>query len=102
MSSLKTNTGTAFLDKNQRIWGSEASESQGQALFRAVLRLEVGLFDSAYDASIKSAALDHLPYGLPPPGESRSHGIGSKEHEWKCLLGLESEGGNIDEDGSRA
>ena len=90
-----------FLDKNQKVWSSEASDSQGQDLFRTVLRLEVGLFNSAYNASIKKKRIPYrIPYGLPlPPGGGHSHGP-HMENGWRSQLGLESECGDADEDAS--
>ncbi len=99
---LVLTTGAAFLDQNQKIWSSEATEAQAQELFRTVLRLEIGLFDSAYDDLIKRKVIDgNIPDRLPLPGGGRgSHGH-SKEREWRILLGLESGRDNADEEGSR-
>ncbi len=91
----------AFLNQNEEIWNSAVSDAQGQELFRTALRLEVGLFDSAYDDLINRNVTDgNIPDRLPLPGGGRgSHGQ-SKEREWRSLLGLESGRDNADEDGN--
>lgn len=97
---LRTDRGAAFLDKNQEMWSSQALDSRRQNLFRTVLRLEVGLFNSAYDASSKRNVLGNMPYELPLPRGDHDHSI-RKEREWRRLLGLDSENDNANEDGSR-
>jgi len=44
-----------FLDSNAAIWTSAMSHQQARNLFRAVLRLEVGLFNSAYETPVPRA-----------------------------------------------
>lgn len=99
--SLSTDKGAAFLDNNREIWDSQASGLRAQAIFRAVLRLEVGFFNSAYDTTIsRPTSQGDIPYKLPLPGGVRGPGSG-KERKWKGLLGLESESNNVDEEGNR-
>ena len=59
----------AFLNQNEEIWSSAVSDAQGQELFRTALRLEVGLFDSAYDELMKREVTDgKIPDRVPLPG----------------------------------
>lgn len=72
-----------------------------------VLRLEVGLFNSAYDDLIKRRPdTPKIPDGVPLPLPHRG-GDGRRPkrgHEWRSLLGLELEleHDNANKDGSRA
>ena len=96
--------GAVFLDGSKGLWSSRQSDNEAQELFRMVLRLEVGLFNSAYDASMKKAPVHDVPVGLPPPrgGGGPTRGS-SREREGRKLLGLdsESEGDDSDEYGAR-
>ena len=101
MLSLSTDIGVAFLDQNERVWSSAISEVQAKEIFRTVLRLEVGLFNSAYDTPVKKGVLYKTPYELPLPDGGIHRHAPRKNKEWRKLLGLESSRDNADEDGSR-
>ena len=87
--------GAAFLDANQQFWGSGALNAETKDVFRMTLRLEVGLFNSAYDDVVrKKTALYKIPGGVPAP-----HRGG--EQKWRRLLGLEADDNGADEDGMK-
>ena len=91
--------GAVFLDRSQEVWSPQVSDSKAQELFRMVLRLEVGLFNSAYDASVKKPLAHGVPVGLPPPRGGRGPtGGSSREREWRKLLGLDSRSEGDDND----
>ncbi|KAK7051299.1 hypothetical protein VNI00_004799 [Paramarasmius palmivorus] len=85
-----------FLDQNASTYASTITEEQAQELFRAALRLEVGLFNSAYDPSvIKPVPLSPGIPGLPKQKRQGPHSRGA----WKRLLGLKTEGDDANEGG---
>lgn len=87
--------GAVFLDGSKGLWSSRQSDNEAQELFRMVLRLEVGLFNSAYDDVVrKKTALYKIPGGVPAP-----HRGG--EQKWRRLLGLEADDNGADEDGMK-
>ncbi|KAK7051300.1 hypothetical protein VNI00_004800 [Paramarasmius palmivorus] len=81
---------STFLDQNADAYKSTMTEEEAQELFRTALRLEVGLFKSAYEDPVKrpvpaSAPASGLPW-IPAPGQER--GGSQSRGAWKKLLGL--------------
>jgi hypothetical protein len=82
---------TEFLDDNAAANASAVSHAEAHELFRAALRLEVGLFNSAYDTPVPRPGRvftlpDWLPTGPGPVQRSRL------QKSWERLLGLKPEG----------
>ncbi|PIL26859.1 hypothetical protein GSI_11039 [Ganoderma sinense ZZ0214-1] len=93
---------SVFLNENQKFWASEALTAKRNEIFRMVLRLEVGLFNSAYDDVVKKrVTTPGGPIVMPVP---HSGHIPTRERQWRRLLGLEAgrDSDDADEDGMRS
>jgi hypothetical protein len=94
-----------FLDENAQAYASKMSDEEAQGLFRTALRLEVGLFNSAYDTPVKRPkTASRLPVGIREHSVSLEQGgQGPQSRDaWKKVLGLRPEGGNEDDKGDVA
>ncbi|KAK7051306.1 hypothetical protein VNI00_004806 [Paramarasmius palmivorus] len=79
-----------FLDDNAAANVSAVSDAEAHEIFRAALRLEVGLFNSAYDTPVPRPGRvptlpDWLPTGPGPVQRSRL------QISWEKLLGLKAD-----------
>ena len=85
-----------FLDDNAKAYASSITEEQAQELFRTALRLEVGLFNSAYETPMKRPpnVISGLPPALPglPELPGRNRQGPQSRGAWRKLIGLQSEG----------